>query len=250
MDAQESQIYTAIIIAIFVIGAVIGYFIYSAIQHQRKVLTMERRNAHAEITALEKDRARIAADLHDDLAPVLSAIRMRINSFDLAQPDDQQQLQKTNQNIDEMAARMRAISFDLMPASLLRKGLTEGLRELVSFFSGKDKLKMKLILPEQAIHVQEQQAIHLYRIVQEIIHNTIKHAKASELLILLEQDDKNLYLTTKDNGIGFDYGEKQKQGAGLGLSSLENRTTLLKGERTLTSKPGQGATYRFRIPLN
>jgi two-component system, NarL family, sensor kinase len=250
MDAQESQIYFATCIAIILMACIISYFIFSAIKHHKKVLETERKNATSEIAALEKDRARIAADLHDDLAPMLSAIRMRINSFELSDQEDLLQLQKTNQNIDEMASRMREISFDLMPTSLLERGLITAIHELIGYFSKNDKLKIKLISPEQSIALKEQAAIHIYRIIHEIIHNTIKHAQASELYISLEKQEGTILLSTRDNGIGFDYTEKKKHGSGLGLSSLENRVRLLKGELTVTSKTKQGTAYRIEIPLN
>lgn len=73
MDAQESQIYIAIIVAVVVIGVTICYFFYSTIRQHKKVLQLERENASAQVSMLEKDRARIAEDLHDDLAPMLAA---------------------------------------------------------------------------------------------------------------------------------------------------------------------------------
>src|ERR1051326_2332166 len=79
-------------------------------------------------TALEKERARIATDLHDELTPMLSAVKLRINCFELSDPADQLQLEKVNEVIDEIAARIRTISFQLMPPALQMKGLLPVLR--------------------------------------------------------------------------------------------------------------------------
>lgn len=249
MDAEESQVYTIVIIASVVVGIIIFYFIYSAITHHKKMLRIERRNATAEITALEKDRTRIAADLHDGLSPMLAAIKMRINSFDLTNTIDLRQLERTNRNIDEMADQLRAISFDLMPASLIQKGVLTALHELISSFDKNKTLTIKFSCPGQRLPLNDQQAIHTYRIIQEIIHNTIKHANASELLINIERQNATLIISTRDDGAGFDFIEKRRHGHGLGLSSLENRIMLLEGEFVVTSKYGQGTSYKIEVPL-
>lgn len=249
MDAQESQIYTALLIAIVIIGNIIAYFIFSVINQHKKVLTLQRKNLTAEITALENDRSRIAADLHDDLAPMLSAVKMRINSFEITDPQDQVQLEKTNQAIDEIARRMREISFDLMPNTLQRKGLLVALQEYVGYINRKDSLQVRLSLPEEPLYLEEQKSINVYRIVQEIVHNTLKHAQATELILEVKKEREGLVLFFKDNGRGFNYREELKDTTGFGLRSLLNRTHLLQGDLEVQSKEGKGTAYIIQIPL-
>jgi signal transduction histidine kinase len=249
MDAQESQLFIAIIIAVIAIGGIIAYFIFSVFQHQKKMLMLERQNANAEITALEKDRSRIANDLHDDLAPMLSAVKMKINSFELNELEDQTQLDKTNDTIDEIAKRMRAISFDLMPGSLKVKGLNTAIHEFANFISKKDSLFINVDFPQEELVHDEQKAIHMYRIVQELIQNTLKHAKATQLLIELKREKHNLVLTSRDNGVGFNYDAELQENMGFGLRSLLNRTTLLNGNLDIQSKLGSGTIYIIEIPL-
>src|SRR5688500_16519366 len=133
MDAQETRIYTAIVITAIVIGIIITYFIISMLRHQRRNIELHKRSLQVEIEALEKDRARIASDLHDELGPLLSAVKMKINSFELHDADDLKEAEKTNEHIDTILKRMREISFDLMPATLLRKGLVTAVCEFTEF---------------------------------------------------------------------------------------------------------------------
>lgn len=249
MDAEESQIYSAFIIAILVIGSIVGYFIFSSIKQQKKVLALQIRNARAEITALEKDRARIAADLHDELSPMLVAVKMKINSFELSDPLDQEQLDNTNRNIDDMAARMRAISFDLMPTALQTKGLGVAIKEFINYISYKEGLKIHFLQPSDSFPLSEAYSINLYRIIQEIIHNTIKHAQATELTIELKKNSDSLILQTLDNGAGFDYDKALSNNQGLGLRSLANRVNLLGAELSTNTKPGKGTSYIIEIPI-
>lgn len=249
MDAQEIQFFTAILIACLVVGSIFLFYFYSLMRQQRKISEIQRQNATAEITALEKDRARIAADLHDDLAPMLAAVKLRINSFDLEDPDDREQLKKTNGTIDDIASRMRAISFDLMPSTLQVKGLTIALHEFLNYIERNETLKIRLTTPDHPLSLNEQKTINIYRMVQEIIHNTIKHAGASELVILLQTEKNRLTLSAQDNGIGFNYNTTMKDNTGLGLRSLLNRANMLHAEFTINSQPGLGTQYLFKIPI-
>ena len=247
MDAQESKIFTAILIAVGVIGSIIAYFIYSVVQHQRKVVALQRSYARSEITALEKDRARIAADLHDEISPILSAVKLKISSFDLADEEDKQQQLKTNEHLNDLLRRMREISFSLMPVTLQRRGLRAALQELVGYWSVRDQLQIELRAEEMAL--SETFSIHLYRIAQEIIHNTIKHAGAAYLLLDLKKEGGKLVLRSRDNGRGFDYQKKLEEGDGFGLRNLFNRTDLLQGELFIDAAEGKGTEYTIEIPL-
>lgn len=250
MDAQESQIYIAIIVASFVIGSAVSYFFYSVLKHHKKVLQLERESSKAQVEMLENDRSRIAADLHDELAPMLVAVKMRINSFDLSNENDQEQLDKTNETINDIAKRMRGISFDLMPSTLQEKGLQTAVREFVNYMGLSSPLKIRLVLCSAPLNLNDQQTIHLYRIIQEIIHNTIKHAHAQVLTIGLEHQKDYLVLSTMDDGSGFNYKEQLRDHKGLGLRSLLNRVHLLKGEFLIDSKLEKGTAIRIQIPTN
>jgi len=247
MDAQETSLYTAILIASFIIGVIIIYFVISIISHQRKNLKLHKRNILTEITALEKERARIAADLHDELGPLLSAVKMKINSFELADEDDQVEIAKTNQHIDSMVKRVREISFDLMPSALIRKGLLVAVREFADYIMKTNTLQIDVRATED-LQLSEQKAVNLYRIIQEVIHNTVKHAQANQLAIDLNIEKNKLVLKAQDNGVGFNP-ETLDKNTGLGLRSLLSRTEIMNGTMYLDSKKGSGTAITIEIPL-
>jgi two-component system NarL family sensor kinase len=247
MDAQETSLYTAILIASIIIGVIIIYFVVSIISQQRKNLELHKRNVLTEITALEKERSRIATDLHDELGPLLSAVKMKINSFELVDEDDKAEVVKTNQHIDQMVSRVREISFDLMPSALLRKGLIVAIREFADYIMKSNALDIS-VNAQESLMLSEQKAVNIYRIMQEVIHNTLKHAKASKLAIEVRADKTNVIIKTTDNGVGFNAGELTKN-TGLGLRSLLSRTEIMNGAMFLDSQPGQGTSFTFEIPL-
>lgn len=249
MDAQESKIYIAIIVAVVVLSMIALSFFYAMLKQHKKVLRLERENARAQVELLEKDRARIAEDLHDDLAPMLAAVRMKVNSFDLDNDIDRERLLTTNSTIDDIAKRMRAISFDLMPSSLQSKGLEKAVAEFINYLGPGNPLNIRFIGPSGGMRLDDKTTIHLYRIIQEIIHNTMKHAKANELIIAMKRENSYLVLASEDNGIGFDHQGKFKEAKGLGLKSLQNRINLLRGKMEIDSLPGKGTKISVQIPL-
>ena len=247
MDAKETSFYTAILIVCAVVGVIIIYFIVSIIRQQRRAVKLYKQSLLTEITTLEKERSRMASDLHDEVGPLLSAIKLRIASLDANSKEDEEEIEITNQQIDNIIKRMREISFDLMPASLTRKGFAAALNEFIDYCSKSSILKINFKFNE--IEFVQSQAINLYRITQEIIHNTIKHAEAKELLIELRKEKDKIILATRDDGKGFNYDEKSGEARGLGLQNLLRRTEIIGGKMFFESQKGKGTTYIFEIPI-
>jgi signal transduction histidine kinase len=249
MDAPETSLFTAVLIICFVVGVIIIYFIVSIVRQQRKNLQLNRENIMAEITAMEKERARIAADLHDELGPMLAAVKLKINSFELTDEDDIKEIERTNEHIDGLIRRMREISYDLLPGMLTRKGLVQAILQFVEYTRNANTLDIELELSQSPINIDEQRSIHLFRIVQEIIHNTIKHSQASKLKIMLHERKGLLILSTSDDGQGFDYHAVSKSEKGIGLRSLLSRTEMIGGVMYIESVLNKGTEYSFEIPL-
>jgi signal transduction histidine kinase len=248
MDAQETRIYTAVLITSVVLGVIIVFFVMSIVRQQRHNLELHKKNILAEITTLEKERSRLAHDLHDELAPVLAAVKMKINSFELPDEEDQAEMVKTSEHLDGLLKRIREITFDLMPNTLLRKGLVGAVKEFISYMSLHSKLDIRYV-SEEIGPLSEQKTVNLYRILQEVIHNTVKHAGASALTISLHRKKDIIVLSTSDNGAGFDYDTKLSTTEGIGLKSLKSRAEIMNGEFYLESKRGKGTSYIFQIPV-
>lgn len=248
MDSHETTIYTAVLIAGSIIGVIIIYFFISIIGHQRRNQALYKSKILAEITTLEKERARVAADLHDELGPLLASVKFKASSLDVTDEEDKQTLEKISNNLNDLITRIRSISNDLVPHSLLRKGLIVAMEESVTQMNKQNNLEIKFAhqhIPE----LPQEKSVNLYRILQEIIHNTIKHSKAANLRIEMKMDDQNLIVLTEDDGIGFDYNAKTKEASGLGLRNLLSRTEVLGGSMYLDSKEAKGTRYTFEIPL-
>lgn len=248
MDAQQTTIYQAVLITALVLGIIITYFIVSILRQQRRNIELYKSKILAEITTLENERKRVSSDLHDDLGPLLSSIKFKIDSIEISKPEDKLVMQQTIGHIDETIKRLREIANNLTPNTLRRKGIVLAVEEFIEKNSGPAELKISFqhndIPPLKPEH-----AVNLYRIIQEITHNAIKHSKATELLIEMKCDDKMLLLQTKDNGVGFDQKRAATDNAGLGLRNLLSRTEVMHGDIFVESQPGRGVKYLFEIPL-
>ena len=246
---METKILNITILVSLIIAVIIVYFFVSIIRYHRRYMRLQREKIFAEITIRENERKRIANDLHDSLGPLLSAVNLNISSVDVEQEDDRIILNKTGGYLDEIIGSMRRISHDLLPNTLERKGLLEAVREFINQVNTKQSVNIELYIVKE-ITVPKEKEIHIFRMIQEIVHNTIKHARAKTLQIGFSEEGGHLLCLTKDDGKGFDK-EKALAGAhGLGLRSLESRCEILNGILTLDSMPGAGTNYFIKIPVN
>jgi signal transduction histidine kinase len=248
MDTKEENIYTLILIAAVVLAVILGYFIFNIIRQQKRTRQLHLDNIQAEIRALERERQRIASDLHDDLGPLLSAVKFKINAVDIAGEADRELMETANRHIDDSISRIREISFDLMPSALNRKGLIAAIEELIPKTEKIFPIKIHFTHSGSAA-LKPELMINLYRMILEVIQNTIKHANASVLFLNLSMDEKKIDLKSEDNGIGFDLEEAKENSKGLGLKNLYSRAEVMQGELMIEAVPGKGVSYHLVAPV-
>jgi signal transduction histidine kinase len=173
---------------------------------------------------------------------------MKISGFELAKEQQLADKALVEQRMDEILSRLREISFDLMPYALLRKGLVGAIEQLISFINRTNTIDIALVT-ESAIELPQQKTINIFRIVHEILHNAIKHSKATAVLISVDKKGQHLEIKIADNGIGFDYDQELNETTGFGLRSIQNRTESMGGNLFVQSEKGKGLSYIIEIPL-
>lgn len=243
---MEDRIFYTTVLLCSLLSVIIIFFITSIIRYHRRYIHLQRERITAEIRLLENERKRIATDLHDSLGPLLSTVKLNIGSVEVEDQRDKQVITKSSRYIDEIIASMRQISYDLLPNTLERKGLLEAIREFTDHLGHSALLEVN-VYAVNPIQPHPDRDIHIFRIIQEIIHNTLKHAGAKKLDIGFSQDEKELLILIHDDGKGFNV-EKAKDSMGLGLKSLEIRTDIMHGTINIRSNPGEGTHYYVRIP--
>ena len=248
MESQEARIYTVILIISVTLGIIIAYFIVSIIRQQRRNMRLQKANILAEIAAMEKERMRIAADLHDDLGPILSVIQFQVDNVEGVQGEEKQQLIEASRHLDSLIGRVREIANNLMPSALHRKGLMTAIEEFISKAGTASRLRIQFKYPD-GLQLPDEMSINIYRAIQEVVHNCIKHARASELEIRITKKKGKLTILCRDNGKGFNYSLMAKESSGIGLKSLKNRTEMMGGTMEAESKEGKGTAFLFEIPV-
>jgi signal transduction histidine kinase len=247
MDKSGENIFSAILIIAILIGIVIVYFIITIFRYHRRYIKLQKERIHAEIIIQENERKRIATDLHDSIGPLLSSVKLQINSIDIHSEEDQKVITNAGKYLDEIIGSMREISYNLLPNTLQRKGLVEAMREFIANINNKHNTVISLYLKND-VTISPEKEIHVFRIIQEIIHNTIKHAKAKTLQLGFGTENGELLILTQDDGKGFDIEKAQKYQDGFGLKSIESRIDLLNGYHNLQSG-ANGTSYFIKIPL-
>lgn len=230
------------------IAIIIVCFFVSIIRYHRKYMRLQREKILAEITIRENEHRRIAGDLHDSLGPLLSAVKLNISSVDIESSSDRAILEKTGGYLDEIIGSLRRISHELLPNTLERKGLVEAIREFITPIRHRQSVNIQLYVLKE-IRIPKEKEIHIFRMIQEIVENTIKHADAHNLQIGFSEDAGHLLCLIKDDGRGFDKEKVLADSSGLGLRSLESRCEILNGVLTLDSMPGAGTNYFIKIPI-
>jgi signal transduction histidine kinase len=247
MFTENKELFKIVLVGGIILAALISYFVFSITRRQKEVMKWKQAQLAAEITTLENERKRIACDLHDELGPILSAVKLQVNHLE---PDDETEkvvLEKSSRQIDEVIKRFREISYDLLPNTLVRKGLVKATEEFVEKMNGVHQLRIDF--KSENIELESTKEVNIYRILQEIIHNAIKHARATLLTIEFEVKHNKLYIKTKDDGIGFNYDTMKVSDGGLGLLNLQSRVEVLNGKLSVQTAQGSGTTYVIEIPV-
>jgi two-component system, NarL family, sensor kinase len=249
MDPYEAKVYITLLIAAGIMALIIIVFIVTILYHHRKGLLLYKQKINAEITTLEAERKRIATDLHDDLGPLLSAVKLQVNSLDASSPEDQVLIRKAGANMDTILTKLREISNNLIPTVLIRKGLITALQLFIDDLNISGKLHIHSQFSDVP-RLPPSVEIHIYRMIQEMLHNTIKHSGADVCTIMFKLVQHKLIIDIRDNGKGFNYQHLSQTSLGLGLQNILTRIELLKGELFIDTKPGHGVRYQVEIPID
>ncbi len=248
MHPEETRILYAVVIASIVLAMLVTFFVVNIVRHQRKKMALEKEKLVTEILLLEGERSRIAADLHDELGSVISAIKLNLECLNTVDEQDLKILARAGGYIDATMQKIREISNNLMPKALQKKGLFAAVKEYTEMIDHSGSLSVRFQCSEHDPGIGPENEIHIYRIIQEITNNAVKHAHASVIQVQLTGKGKLLQVDISDNGRGFDTLEASKK-QGHGLQNIMRRVDMLQGTVYLNSSASKGTHYLIEIPL-
>lgn len=240
---------SAFAIGVFLIQKIFKYM--KRVEESRRLT--EKMFLNAIIQAEEKERKRFAKDLHDGLGPLLSTVKMSVSSLAQVEHDKNSQaiVENTEMVINEAIKSLKEISDNLSPHVLNNFGLLRALRNFINKINITKAIQIDLKSNLATERFETNIEVILYRVLCELINNTIKHAQAKKIDISLTKDEKNLTIVYRDNGQGFDIDKQlsQPQNSGMGFSNIFSRINSLKGEIAVDSQPGKGTQVSIKVKI-
>jgi signal transduction histidine kinase len=199
----------------------------------------------------EDERSRLAKDLHDGLGGLLSGVKFSLSNMKdnlIITPDNMAVFERSLDMIDTSIKELRRVAHNMMPEMLVKFGLDEALKEYCNTINATNLLVVKYQSIGMNTRIEKTSEIIIYRIVQELLNNILKHAGATEVFVQFIKEDERLSVIVEDNGKGFDT-SLLKNNKGAGITSMQSRVDYLKGQLDINSEPGKGTLVNIEFPL-
>ena len=260
-----SEIFNLMAIGISVMIAFAMAFIVFSNRTQRRLLAERMRQKELElkhkedllystIEVQEEERRRIARDLHDDIGTKLNVIFLnlhRLRKIDGISTDGSETIDEINSLIGTTIDTTRRISHNLLPPTLEDFGLVEAVKELCENFEKSGALTVDFDLFENQSPIADKMVeLNIYRVLQELIKNSIKHGNASAITIRLSLGVEQVKLEYQDNGKGFDMEAMKTSKKGLGMKSIESRMEMINAQLRVQSAIGEGVVVNINWNRN
>jgi signal transduction histidine kinase len=245
MYAEETKIYYALLIGIPVLLVLMTYFLVMIFRYHRKIKAGRLERIGEDMNAMERERDRIALDLHDDFASSLATLRMDVGRLIAPGEKNYDKVQDIKLQVDNMVDRMKRLANGLMPRELSRRGLRKALELLVARVATSSGIRIDYTNTLQG--ADKKKSLHIYRIVQEVLNNVARHSEATLVSFDIGRSRGKIHFKISDNGKGFNIKAGSAKG-GAGLYNISARTQLMQGNVYITSFVNEGTTYEFEIP--
>jgi two-component system, NarL family, sensor kinase len=255
LSKNKILLYAIILVSLLSLG--LFYLLYNRYKLRQRAVFKEamfeeqKMRAQGIMDAEENERQRLARELHDGVGQLLSAARRKIQ---MMQPDEQTLPLKPDDPLkllDDSIKEVRDLSHSMMPPSLLNKDLKQAVEEFVGRISHSDTLSITTEWVNiDGLDLEKTVTLMLYRSIQEMVSNAIRHAKATAIHIEFVNHNTELTLMVYDDGIGFDKEKLLSSGKGMGLKNIQSRIAYIGGNLQIDTMPGKGTTYIIELPLH
>lgn len=262
---QNPEIYFVSIIGIILGLLLVGFIVATLFLYQRRQKKQEEEMVRmkdkyekeallSQLEIQENTFKAIAQELHDNIGQMLSVVKITLSALPMEKEHPAQEMvANTQQVLHKAMADLSNLTKSLHTERITDLGLSESIRYELVAIQKSGIVKVNFTTEGYEYPFDEQKSIYLFRMFQETLNNTLKHAKATELNVSLKYTDENLTMSIQDNGVGFAVDEKRQKGApgsGVGLRSLYNRSGIIGAEITIDSQPGIGTSVVIKLPLD
>jgi two-component system, NarL family, sensor kinase len=265
VSVKQKSTLNMIFIAIIIGLLVFGYLTYLNFRSRQKIARQQQKIQQQKISELEKDRqlliadamlkgqeeerSRIAKDLHDGLGGMLSGVKLSFINIKQKGALSAEYIDGFEQSVkllDNTIGELRKVAHNLMPEVLIRFGLDEALKEYCSSIQTSSNIAVIYQRFGKDRKLSRQAEINIYRIVQELVNNALKHSEAKQIIVQLTKNQNKISIAVEDDGKGFDVKKSgEKKGAGIG--NIQYRVNYFKGNLDIISVPGNGTSVNIEL---
>ena len=238
--------------AVFIL--ILAFTLFNRYKHKQRALLAEEKARNQKlgfkslIEGEEKERKRIAQELHDGLGQLLSSARLNVSAMEDNVSDVvTTQWKNSIKLIDDAVSEVRTISHNMMPNALISIGFEAALQEQVHIINNAGQVQVHTEMPDEKIELPEAEAIALYRVIQEILNNALKYAEAKNIWLKIDSSD-GIHVSIKDDGKGFDTDLIQSS-SGIGWRNIQSRIDILNGEMIVESQIGKGSEVALKVAI-
>jgi len=231
----------------FALIAGLGIYFFQQRRLKEKEIGHQKELLGSTILTQENERQRIAKDLHDSVGSKLNVMNLFLHQLGRRNAEGKEEIQDMISVIDDTLQTTRRISHDLLPPTLEKFGLAIAIEELQEQLAQTEAPDLQVysegVRPDNIAPMIE---LNLFRILQELLNNTLKYAEADTIDIRLIQSEEKLILHYRDDGKGFDPSDSKSQ-KGLGMQNIQSRLQMMRGKMDLQSTPGQGVRVQLEV---
>lgn len=260
---RRNQALIFVLVILSLLGLILG--LRKRLQYKNKLITQQQLISEADkrhekkkyelsilqsiLETQEDERRRIGKDLHDSIGSLLATVKLHVQALGMKNPGIQHHdnFNKVNAMLDSTHEEIRRISHDMAPETVMQLGIKEAIFDLVEFYTH-DNIRLTTDLSAWHHTPTKREAIFLYRIIQELLQNALRHASASHIHIVIKDIGHGEYLCiVEDDGHGFDI---RQESQGLGIKNIHDRLRYLRGSIKITSHASYGTRFEMKIPVS
>ncbi|HEY6976971.1 MAG TPA: ATP-binding protein [Chitinophagaceae bacterium] len=190
----------------------------------------------------------ISQEIHDNIGQVLSLAKLNLNT--ILQNGASEKIALAEELLGKAITDLRDLSKSLHPEKIIDIGLTNAIRHELQLVQKTARLSTEMIAEEKEINLSNEKSIIIFRMIQEILHNIIKHAKAKNVTLAIKSKGDQTIIEIKDNGRGFDLANLKSTDTGIGLKSIQQRCALINASCDIQTMPGMGTFVQLIIQNN
>lgn len=259
LKSKQARTRFIISIVLFFILAIAALFLYLFFKQRQKLLqnkitTIEQQKklelAQAVIDGEENERTRLAKELHDGIGGLMSMLKLRFTNFkkSVSLLNNNEEYDTALDLLNTTSQDIRKISHALMPTSLERLGLVEALTQFCTQIEHSTAIEVDFQHYQMEDRLPTKSELLVYRIIQELLNNSIKYAEAKNIIVQIAKQDNLLSITVEDDGKGFDL-NTIKNNNGIGLNSMQQRLNLFGGKIDIDTAPDKGTAINIELPI-